>query len=147
MLCQCGCGQPAPIAKRTYGLQGAVKGQPQRYVAGHNPKSHPAPIDDPAKVYELRIKPYLQPNGECLEHGRFIHPENGYGYAQIGRKWMRAHRIAYAAFNGSIPEGLCVMHTCDNPPCCNPAHLKVGTQKENVADMIRKGRGKSQKTA
>lgn len=60
----------------------------------------------------------------------------GYGHF---RK-TTAHRIAYAAFEGPIPKGLVVMHTCDNPCYCNPAHLKAGTQKDNIADMHAKGR-------
>lgn len=62
--------------------------------------------------------------------------KGGYG------TWYRttAHRVAYTELVGPIPPGRIVMHTCDNPPCCNPAHLRLGTQKENLADMFAKGR-------
>jgi len=51
-----------------------------------------------------------------------------------------AHRRAWEAANGPIPDDLCVLHRCDNRPCCNPAHLFLGTYLDNVRDMIAKGR-------
>lgn len=57
-------------------------------------------------------------------------------------KKVHVHRAAYEAFIGPIPENMCVLHTCDNPPCCNPAHLSLGTQAENLMDCIKKGRRK-----
>ena len=53
---------------------------------------------------------------------------------------VAAHRFSYERFIGEIPEGLVVMHMCDNGMCVNPEHLKVGTQQENVHDCISKGR-------
>ena len=55
-----------------------------------------------------------------------------------------AHRLAYIAENGvDIPAGMVIMHLCDNPPCCNPAHLRMGTYRDNTQDAIRKGRWRS----
>lgn len=52
------------------------------------------------------------------------------------------HRLVYMADTGNgIPAGMVVMHSCDNPPCCNPAHLRAGSQLDNVRDRDRKGRG------
>lgn len=69
---------------------------------------------------------------------------NDSGYGQIEtcspRRSFKAHRVAYERANGPIPEGQCVLHECDNPSCCNPAHLFLGTQIENIQDMKNKGR-------
>lgn len=67
------------------------------------------------------------------------------GYGRIGNdeKKMRnvlTHRAAYEDVVGPIPAGLNVLHRCDNPTCCNPAHLWLGTHADNNADMDAKGR-------
>lgn len=64
----------------------------------------------------------------------------GYGQLRIGSRRSQAHRVSYELFVGSIPEGMCICHTCDTPSCINPDHLFAGTHKENTADMIAKGR-------
>ena len=51
-----------------------------------------------------------------------------------------AHRVAYEHKHGPIPKGMVVMHLCDNPACCNPDHLTLGTNKENMYDSVLKGR-------
>jgi hypothetical protein len=56
------------------------------------------------------------------------------------QKLKRAHRLVFEMVNGSIPTGLHVLHRCDNPPCCNPAHLFAGTAKDNALDAVAKGR-------
>ena len=52
----------------------------------------------------------------------------------------RVHRVAWALFRGPIPKGMCVLHYCDNRPCCNPDHLYLGTNANNTADMLARGR-------
>lgn len=64
------------------------------------------------------------------------------GYCDIkwmGRSW-RVHRVSYIAFHGPFDQSLLVCHSCDNPPCCNPAHLFLGDHKVNALDAARKGR-------
>jgi hypothetical protein len=69
---------------------------------------------------------------------------NGQGYGSIGWNGVsrRAHRVAWALTYGPIPDGLDVLHHCDNPPCVRPDHLFLGTDADNVADRERKGRNK-----
>ena len=63
----------------------------------------------------------------------------GYGSIKDGVT-SRAHRVAWKLYKGKIPEGIFVLHTCDNRKCVNPNHLFLGTSKDNVRDMMDKGR-------
>lgn len=64
----------------------------------------------------------------------------GYAILVIGRRRFRVHRLMWEQQRGSIPDGLLVCHKCDVPCCVNPDHLFLGTQHDNIHDMIRKGR-------
>ncbi len=66
---------------------------------------------------------------------------DGYGQFSHDLNDFKAHRVAWEIeYDVLIPAGLCVLHACDNPPCCNPAHLFLGTQGDNTADKVAKGR-------
>lgn len=66
---------------------------------------------------------------------------NGYGQFYDGQIMTTAHRYGYQLRRGPIPPGLCVLHTCDTPPCQNPNHWFLGTQRDNMADKEQKRRG------
>ena len=77
---------------------------------------------------------------ECWEWQNARSPF-GYGVYRIsGGPTYQVHRIAYALVHGTIPPGMCVLHNCDNPPCCNPSHLRLGTVAENNTERASKGR-------
>jgi len=77
--------------------------------------------------------------GSCLEwQGTRIH--SGYGKTSLDGKTVAAHRLAWIFSHGPIPPGLYVCHSCDNPPCVEPSHLWLGTNTDNMQDMVSKGR-------
>lgn len=95
----------------------------------------------PKKSFEDKLWSRVTKRGpsECWEWtGTKSGP--GYGHMTDGRKkTVGVHRVSFFLANGSWPE--VVMHSCDNPSCCNPAHLVAGTAKDNISDMRRKNRG------
>lgn len=78
---------------------------------------------------------------ECWEWTGCI-LEDGYGQTRMNMQKHRTHRLAYQLTYGLIPDGLQVLHTCDNTKCCNPNHLWIGTTQDNTQDKITKGRAR-----
>lgn len=76
---------------------------------------------------------------QCMEWigGKF---DFGYGKFKLFKTHVRSHRFSYEFYNGPIPEGILVCHSCDNPPCVNPTHLWLGTHQDNDQDKVMKGR-------
>lgn len=99
---------------------------------------HQIPIQD-------RFWLHVDKSGDCwLWTGATDH--NGYGkvdYRTPLRRTLGAHRISWMLRYGDIPNGLKVLHKCDNPKCVNPDHLFLGTHQDNMDDMVAKGRQKS----
>lgn len=135
-VCLCGCGQKAPIAKVSRTGKGWIMGQPKKFIAGHGPVAK-----DIHKAFWRHII-YADPN-ECWLWQGSISPK-GYGRAHLQGREIPAHRLSWEIHHGLIPDNLWVLHKCDNPPCCNPRHLFLGTAKDNTQDMIAKGRRKGE---
>ena len=74
--------------------------------------------------------------------------KNPYPYGVLGwkGKHARAHRVAFELVRGAIPDGMMVLHTCDNTLCCNPAHLYIGDHAQNMRDMVIRKRRKGTAT-
>ncbi len=130
--CQCGCGQKAPLAKRKQTKNGVQyeKNQPFRFLPGH----HTEPAQN--RFWENVDK---QGENSCW-NWTAGHRPNGYGRFSISNKSISTHRFSYELFNGQIPPGMAVLHTCDNRLCVNPAHLYLGTAKENNRDTKERNR-------
>jgi hypothetical protein len=109
------------------------------FITGSSIKLHCSP--------ECRVKDaalaFAHTEG-CWEWAGSLNPQTGYGQLSNWeggkRVLLTAHRTSYRAFRGEIPAGLHVLHTCDNRPCFNPAHLFLGTPTDNMRDMVEKGR-------
>jgi len=95
------------------------------------------------EVGKNRVQKFLdqlveKQNG-CLEWSGYKNPD-GYGVFSLKGKATRTHRIAYVLRYGEIQNGMVVRHSCHNPSCCNADHLMIGTQQDNIQDMLKEGR-------
>jgi hypothetical protein len=130
------CSVPLPVRQVLEG-EGGVRGRlhpPVRLVL------------TPGIVARFQSKIHKGSPTECWPWTAGKYKHFGYGQFNAGRDskgrqdTRYAHRVAFQIATGIDPQFAVVMHSCDNPPCCNPAHLSLGTQADNVHDAARKGR-------
>lgn len=93
------------------------------------------------KMYKSKLDQLTDAKGAdgCVEFSGWAYGHE-YGQVSIDKKTHYAHRVSYEMHIGEIPDGMVVMHKCDNTKCFNPDHLMLGTQRENIHDMQNKGR-------
>ena len=118
--CACGCGRLTRFI----------------YVRGHNFTAKKRPLEE--RFWEKVDKP--RSLIRCWVFSGFRN-EDGYGLLQdTSRRSIGAHRLAYILTHGAVPKGLVVRHRCDNPACCRPSHLEIGTKADNNRDMAERKR-------
>lgn len=88
---------------------------------------------------KLDMNTHYVPEAGCHIYAG-VNKKKGYGTIKVGNKNYSSHRVAWEREYGEIPRGLSVLHKCDTPSCCNPAHLWLGTNQQNVDDCVAKGR-------
>lgn len=166
--CQCGCGSKTTIPKVTDRNRGWVKGVPIKFKTGHNRRSpHPPRPTHCACGCGSELPKAKYPSAQSIYINGHNNRRNvadrfwsrvakggiddcwnwiagigthGYGRMSVDGCPESSHRISWQLNNGPIPQGLHVLHRCDNRICCNPNHLFLGTNLDNINDMVSKNR-------
>lgn len=134
-LCECGCGTTAPIASRTNTKFGHIKGQPMRYLLGHNRHNRWPPT-----TLAERFWAKVRKTDSCWIWTGAV--SQGYGRLGVDGKTKLATHVAYEMQVGPFPIGSSLLHDCDNPPCVriDAGHVRLGTQAENMRDCSLRNR-------
>lgn len=113
-------------------------------MAAHAPKPILPYFEGPnASAREERFWSYVDIQGpdDCWEWQRARTKKNGYGRFKVASyEMLHANRVAWTLEHRCDPGVHIIRHACDNPPCCNPAHLEIGTHADNTADKMARGR-------
>lgn len=131
-FCHCGCGEKAPLSPVNHRKKGLVKGEPYRFIKNHVKLAPEPPLPRFNASYEVRANGCWEWTGSVASHG--------YGSFGVDGRTETAPRVAYKLFVGEIPEGACVLHSCDNRLCVNPNHLTVGDKAQNAQEAVERGR-------
>jgi hypothetical protein len=139
--CECGCGEKTSLAPTTRSDRGWVKGEPVRFISGHNTTTQRRLGEVKASSVFDRFwaKVAFTANPDRCWDWQAAKSTNGYGFFKSD-KLKHSHRVAYELTYGKIDGNLLVCHSCDNRLCCNPAHLFLGTTQQNTQDKVNKGR-------
>ena len=142
-LCECGCGNPAPIASQSDSKRGWIKNQPIRFIQGHYARSLPKePLESKfwSRVDKNGPVPAHCPDlGACWLWTGILSPEEKRGFLKISDKRKQAAHVSWFVHKGEWPK-LLICHRCDNPTCVRFEHLFEGTQSDNMRDAAAKNR-------
>lgn len=132
---RCKCGNTTIYQCRIYGhgISSCVLHDKRQGIVKRKRASKYMPLKD---RFELNI--FYSPDGCWYWLGTFLN--NGYGIIRLNYAVIGAHRVSYELYKGPIPDGLFVLHTCDNKLCVNPNHLYAGTHMQNMMDALERGR-------
>lgn len=134
------CAQCAkPVYKTAcYGASGK---KPKKYCSRACQRVAQCGSADPVEAFWLKVD--KNGAGGCWLYTGF-RKWDGYGWlarwTPERRRWLTAHRYAWILTHGEPAKGMHILHKCDNPPCCNPDHLFLGTHQDNMKDKVAKGR-------
>lgn len=131
-LCQCGCGGTTSIATQDNRRLGHTKGEHVRYIVGHAHKKSTPTIERMWKMITVSAD-------GCHEYNSRSTLSRGHKLVHHNGSMRLAHRVMWEIVNGEIPDGLLVLHKCDNPKCVNVDHLYLGTYKDNMRDALERG--------